>query len=172
MSPDAGRVLVITGASTGIGAATAAQAVEAGWRVVLASRSRGPLEGLAGSLGGPETVLAVPCDVTDWADQARLKAMALEAYGRVDAMFANAGLVKGSPILGGEDSPDGWREIQPEAAVQVGNPLLKKLLDPFRRNRLSLRIEQPDGDRLENDRGSFPPDHRSALEPGASAPLQ
>jgi NADP-dependent 3-hydroxy acid dehydrogenase YdfG len=111
VSAAAGRVLVITGASTGIGAATAAQAVEAGWRVVLASRSRGPLEDLAASLGAPDTALAVPCDVADWADQARLKAATLEAYGRVDAMFANAGLVKGSPILGGEDSPEQWREM-------------------------------------------------------------
>ncbi len=105
------RVLVITGASTGIGAATARAAAAQGWRVVLASRSAAPLESLAASLGGPGRALAVACDVAEWDQQARLKDAALEAFGQVDAVFANAGLVKGSPILGGEDSPGAWKEM-------------------------------------------------------------
>lgn len=108
---DAGRVLVVTGASTGIGEATARAAAGAGWRVVLAARSAGRLEDLAQSLGGPGHALAVRCDVAEWADQARLRDAALDAFGRVDAVFANAGFVKGSPILGGEDSPEAWREM-------------------------------------------------------------
>jgi NADP-dependent 3-hydroxy acid dehydrogenase YdfG len=105
------RVLVITGASTGIGAATARAAATDGWRVVLASRSADPLQALAASLGGPGRALAVACDVADWDQQATLRDKTLEAFGRVDAVFANAGLVKGSPILGGEDSPDEWKEM-------------------------------------------------------------
>jgi len=105
------RVLVITGASTGIGAATARAAATDGWRVVLASRSADPLQALAASLGGPGRALAVACDVADWDQQATLRDTTLEAFGRVDAVFANAGLVKGSPILGGEDSPDEWKEM-------------------------------------------------------------
>ena len=105
------RVLVITGASTGIGAATARAAAEDGWRVVLASRSTATLESLATALGGPRRALAVGCDVADWDQQSRLRDAALDAFGQVDAVFANAGLVKGSPILGGEDSPEAWKEM-------------------------------------------------------------
>ena len=61
-------VLVITGASTGIGAATASRAIEFGYRVVLAARSEDKLERLAGELGGQEKAMAVRCDVTSWED--------------------------------------------------------------------------------------------------------
>src|SRR5919205_3667616 len=84
-------VLVITGASTGIGAATARRAVEFGQRVVLAARSEDKLRGLADELGGDERALAVRCDVTSWPDQQALVATALERFGRLDAFLANAG---------------------------------------------------------------------------------
>src|SRR3954454_16801347 len=81
-------VFLITGASTGIGAATARQAAEAGYRLVLAARSEDKLESLAEEL--PEAI-AVRCDVTEWEDQQALVAKALDAYGRIDVAFANAG---------------------------------------------------------------------------------
>src|SRR5215218_10615543 len=84
-------VLVITGASTGIGAATAHRAVEFGHRVVLAARSEDKLRELASELGGDEKALAVRCDVTSWDDQQALVQTALDRYGRMDAYFANAG---------------------------------------------------------------------------------
>ena len=65
-------VLVITGASTGIGAATAHRAVEFGHRVVLAARSEDKLQALAEELGGDEKAIAVRCDVTSWDDQQAL----------------------------------------------------------------------------------------------------
>jgi NADP-dependent 3-hydroxy acid dehydrogenase YdfG len=77
-SPDAAKpVLLITGASSGIGAATARHAVAAGWRVVLAARSQERLQALAEELGGPSEALPVRCDVTEWDDQQRLVAEAL-----------------------------------------------------------------------------------------------
>jgi NADP-dependent 3-hydroxy acid dehydrogenase YdfG len=85
------RVLLITGASSGIGASTARHAVEAGWRVVLAARSQERLDALAQELGGPEHALAVRCDVSEWEQQQRMVERALAAFGRVDAAFANAG---------------------------------------------------------------------------------
>src|SRR5437870_3907165 len=87
----ADRVLLITGASSGIGAASARAASAAGWRVVLAARSQERLEALAEELGGAGRALPVQCDVTDWDAQQRVVAAALEAFGRIDAVFANAG---------------------------------------------------------------------------------
>src|SRR4051812_41080879 len=83
--------MVITGASTGIGAATARHAVEAGWNVVLAARSEDKLRDLVEQLGGEERALARPTDVTDFASQEALVAAALDRFGRIDAAFANAG---------------------------------------------------------------------------------
>jgi NADP-dependent 3-hydroxy acid dehydrogenase YdfG len=84
-------VFLITGASSGIGAATARQASEAGYRVVLAARSIDKLEALAKELGGEDRALAVRCDVAEWDDQEALARRTLDAFGRIDVAFANAG---------------------------------------------------------------------------------
>jgi NADP-dependent 3-hydroxy acid dehydrogenase YdfG len=84
-------VFLITGASTGIGAATARHAAEAGYRLVLAARSEDKLSGLADELGGEERAIAVRCDVTEWDDQQALVQRALDTYGRLDVAFGNAG---------------------------------------------------------------------------------
>ncbi len=102
-------VLVITGASTGIGAATATRAVEFGYRVALAARSADKLEALAEELGGPERALALRCDVTSWDDQQALVAGTLEEFGRMDAYFANAGFGAKRGFL--EESVEHWRSM-------------------------------------------------------------
>src|SRR3954464_7102554 len=83
-------VLLITGASSGIGAATA-RAAAAKYRLVLAARRLEPLEELAGELGGEERALAVQCDVAEWDQVEAMAAAAIERFGRIDAVFANAG---------------------------------------------------------------------------------
>src|SRR5215208_981694 len=102
-------VLVITGASTGIGAATAQRAVEFGHRVVLAARSEDKLGALAEELGGDEKALAVRCDVTSWDDQQALVRTALDRYGRMDAYFANAGFGAKRGFL--EESVEHWKSM-------------------------------------------------------------
>jgi NADP-dependent 3-hydroxy acid dehydrogenase YdfG len=106
--PDS-SVLVITGASSGIGTATARRAVEFGQRVVLAARSQDKLDALAEELGGPEHALAVRCDVTSWDDQQALVATALERFGRLDAFFANAGFGAKRGFL--EESVEHWKAM-------------------------------------------------------------
>jgi NADP-dependent 3-hydroxy acid dehydrogenase YdfG len=102
-------VLLITGARTGSGAATARHAAEAGWRLVLAARSEDKLDSLASELGGDPRAIAVRCDVTSWDDQEALVAAALDAFGQVDAVFANAGFGAARGFL--NESPEHWKSM-------------------------------------------------------------
>lgn len=102
-------VFLITGASSGIGAATARHAAQAGYRLVLAARSEDKLAGLAAELGGDEHALAVACDVTDFGQQEALVQRARDAFGRVDVAFANAGF--GGPRGFEKGDPEEWRQM-------------------------------------------------------------
>jgi NADP-dependent 3-hydroxy acid dehydrogenase YdfG len=99
------RVFLITGASTGIGAATARHAAEAGYRCVLAARSIEKLEALANEVGG----IAVRCDVSDWEDQQALVQRTLDEYGRIDVAFANAGF--GGARGFDKGTPEEWKDM-------------------------------------------------------------
>jgi NADP-dependent 3-hydroxy acid dehydrogenase YdfG len=102
-------VLVITGASTGIGAATARRASEFGYRVTLAARSEDKLEALREELGGEEKALARRCDVRSWDDQQALVRETLDRFGRMDAFFANAGFGAKRGFL--EESVEYWKSM-------------------------------------------------------------
>ncbi len=102
-------VLVITGASTGIGAATARRAAEFGYRVTLAARSMEQLEALSDELGGDDNALAVRCDVRSWEDQQALVWRTLDHFGRMDAFFANAGFGAKRGFLA--ESPEFWKSM-------------------------------------------------------------
>jgi NADP-dependent 3-hydroxy acid dehydrogenase YdfG len=104
-----GRVLLITGASSGIGARTARRAAEAGYRLVLGARREEKLSELAEELGGEDRAIAVRCDVTEWEDNQRIAAAATEAFGGLDAVFANAGFGAKRGFL--EESPEHWRSM-------------------------------------------------------------
>jgi NADP-dependent 3-hydroxy acid dehydrogenase YdfG len=103
------RVILITGASSGIGARTARRAAEAGYRLVLGARREEKLAELAEELGGPERAIAVHCDVTEWEDNRRIATAATETFGRLDAVFANAGFGAKRGFL--EESPEHWRSM-------------------------------------------------------------
>jgi NADP-dependent 3-hydroxy acid dehydrogenase YdfG len=125
----AGKVLLITGASSGIGAATAREAARAGWRLVLAARSLERLQTLAGELGGQDSAIAVRCDVTEWDQQQEMVSRALSAFGRIDAVFANAGFGGPRGFLSG--TPEQWREMVltnvygAALTIRAGIPALK-----------------------------------------------
>ena len=102
-------VFLITGASSGIGEATARRAVEAGYRVVLGARSVDKLEALAEELGGPERAIAVKCDVMEWPDQQALAETAIDGFGQIDVALANAGFGAKRGFL--EESPELWKSM-------------------------------------------------------------
>ena len=98
------RVLLITGASRGLGAATARLAAEAGFKVALVARKAESVAPLAAELGA-DRALALGADVGDWPDISRAVAETVGKFGRLDAAFANAGIGVGTSFFG-DDDPD------------------------------------------------------------------
>ena len=104
------KTFLITGASSGIGAATARMAVDAGYRVALAARSADKLKRLSEELGGPEKAIAIACDVASFDEQQDMVKTTLGAFGRIDVAFANAGI--GATGVGTErGDPENWRQM-------------------------------------------------------------
>jgi NADP-dependent 3-hydroxy acid dehydrogenase YdfG len=101
-------VMLITGASSGIGAATA-RAAASRYRLALAARREEELQALAEELGGEERATAIRCDVTEWDQVEAMAATALERFGRIDAVFANAGFGATRGYL--EETPEHWRSM-------------------------------------------------------------
>ena len=94
-----GKVVVITGASSGLGEATARHLAAQGATVVLGARRRERIEALAGELSaGGSAALAVQTDVTDRAQVSALVDAAMARFGRIDVMLNNAGLMPHSPL--------------------------------------------------------------------------
>ena len=104
------KVLLITGASSGIGAETARHAVAAGFRVALAARSQQKLEQLVQELGGADKALAIGCDVQSESEQKAMVAAVIEHFGRLDAVLANAGR-GGSPGGFSGADPAEWKDM-------------------------------------------------------------
>lgn len=104
------KVIVITGASSGIGEATALLLAARGAKVVLGARRPGPLEALAGRIAGSGGEAA--CAVTDVArrgDLSQLVGLALERHGKLDVLVSNAGI---GPISALDDlRVDDWEAM-------------------------------------------------------------
>jgi len=101
-----GRVAVVTGASSGIGAQTARAFAAAGATVVLAARRQDRLESLSREIG---TALPVACDVTDDGDCARLVETAVDRFGRLDILVNNAGVSDPVPAI--DEDIDQFRRV-------------------------------------------------------------
>ena len=103
-----GRTALVTGASRGIGEASARRLHAAGANVVLAARTASDIERIAGELG--ERALAVPCDVADWNTAEGAVEEAVERFQGVDVLVNNAGLIE--PIARIEDAdPAAWGTV-------------------------------------------------------------
>ena len=102
-----GKTAVVTGASSGIGEATARLLAQKGCNVALAARRENRLQDLAAELG--EGAFAVPTDVTDPAACEALVSRAVERFGSVDVLVANAGLGLYGSIPDG--NPEDWRRM-------------------------------------------------------------
>ncbi|EQD38929.1 short-chain dehydrogenase/reductase SDR, partial [mine drainage metagenome] len=104
-----GTVALVTGASSGIGEATALALAAEGAKVAIAARRLDRLEALAEKLGGTGEVLVLKTDVTDEAEVDRMVARTVAEFGRLDTLVNNAGVMLLGPIL---DAPtDEWRRM-------------------------------------------------------------
>lgn len=102
-----GKVVVITGASSGIGAATARLMAPLGCRMTLAARSVDKLDALAQSLDAD--TLVIPTDVTVPTDIQQMVDKTIEHFGRIDVMFANAGVYIPGQV--DEGDPAEWSHL-------------------------------------------------------------
>ncbi len=105
------RAILVTGASGGIGAATARAFAAAGWRVGLIGRREAALRQVAEEIAGDGPApLVLPCDVTDPAAVDRAFAAASGAWGRLDCLFNNAGVSLKSVLID-EMSVEQWQTV-------------------------------------------------------------
>lgn len=104
-----GTVALITGASSGIGEATALALAEDGASVVLAARRRDRLEQLAERIKNPDKVLVLEVDVTDEEQVNQMVDQSVERFGRLDTLVNNAGVMLLGPIHGAPT--DEWRRM-------------------------------------------------------------
>ena len=131
--------ILITGAGSGIGRATARRFLDAGWNVGLIGRRTEPLEETA---NGHANALILPCDVTDPAQVDRAFAKAVAAWGRLDVLFNNAGAVLLSKLID-EISVEEWHNV---ANVNISGMFLCARA-AFRQ----MRTQSPMGGRIINN---------------------
>jgi len=132
------RIALVTGASRGIGAATALKLAQAGAHVVAVARTVGGLEELDDSIraaGGSATL--VPGDLKDFDAIDRLAAALAERYGRLDVLVGNAGILGPlSPL--GHVQPKAWDDV---LAVNVtANWRLIRAMDPLLQRSTAARV--------------------------------
>ena len=133
------KTILITGASAGIGAATARACLDAGWRVGCVARRAAALHEMAD--GHPNAVI-LPCDVTDGAAVETAFDAFMAAAGRLDVLFNNAGTF-GRAALIDELSHDEWRQV-----IDVN---LHGMFNAARAAFARMRAQEPQGGRIINN---------------------
>ncbi|MDX6350010.1 MAG: hypothetical protein QOF84_4800 [Streptomyces sp.] len=123
-------VALITGGSTGIGAAAARQLLDQGHRVAVTGRNRDRLDRLAEDLGSPDNLLTIPGDAADNDAVEAAVASTVKEFGRLDTVVANAGFAIDGTLADGD--PAGWREmvltnvLGPALLIRAALPALKE----------------------------------------------
>lgn len=102
------KVIVVTGATSGIGEATAKKLLAEGARVVATGRAEGPLQALVAEHGATR-VSTIACDITDKTSPARIVEQAKRAFGRIDGLVNAAGILTSGDIATTTD--ERWEEI-------------------------------------------------------------
>lgn len=100
-----GKVVLITGASRGIGEAAAHEFARAGAKVALLARNGDRVAEVAGSIGA--SAIAVPCDVSRYWEVEAAVGATIETFGRLDVLVGNAGVIEPISLLA-EADPEGW----------------------------------------------------------------
>lgn len=127
------KVVVITGAGSGIGAALAKEAARSGAQLVLAGRRAEPLVAVADGLGvSARKPILVQSDVTTVEGRRLLREACMQAGGRIDILFNNAGVVRTGPLSGMEEA-----DIRAMVETNLMAPLLlsRDLLPMLRRSK-------------------------------------
>ena len=103
-----GKVVLITGASRGIGAAAAREFADAGAKVALVARGADQIADLAGEIG--ENAVAIPCDISRYWEVEQAVENCIKAFGRLDVLLNNAGVIEPVSHLA-EADPDAWGQV-------------------------------------------------------------
>ena len=122
-------VAIVTGASSGVGEATARRLADEGYRVALVARREDRLESLADELGR-DTALPVPTDVTDTDAVEAMVDAVVEAFGRIDAVVNNAGVLFGDPVAEADaEDFDDLLDVNLRGAMHVARAALPHVLE-------------------------------------------
>ncbi len=103
-----GKVVLITGASRGIGAAAAREFADAGAKVALVARGSDAIAALAGEIG--ENAVAIPCDISRYWEVEQVVENCIKAFGRLDVVINNAGVIEPVSHLADAD-PTAWSQV-------------------------------------------------------------
>jgi NAD(P)-dependent dehydrogenase (short-subunit alcohol dehydrogenase family) len=133
------KTMLVTGASSGIGQAVAELALAEGWRVGLMARREAPLQDVA---AGRETALVLPGDVTRLADCEGAVAAVAARWGRLDALFNNAGIFTAQGMID---------EIDPEDWARSVSVNLTGMFNAARAAFAQMRRQSPQGGRIVNN---------------------
>jgi len=113
------KVAIVTGAGSGIGAATAKRLARDGYRVVLVGRTREKLDNVVSEYGQADPFLVQVCDVSSAKDVEALMAATLDSFGRLDVLVNNAGVAKPGQIV--DFDQQDWEQ---QMAINAGGPFL------------------------------------------------
>jgi NAD(P)-dependent dehydrogenase (short-subunit alcohol dehydrogenase family) len=136
------KSILVTGAGSGVGRATALAFLAAGWGVALVGRRAGALEETAAMSGAAERALVLPADITDPNAVESAFAAAVERFDRLDALFNNAGAGTPAKTID-EMAIEDWRQV-----VEVNlNGAFYCARAAFRQ----MRVQRPQGGRIVNN---------------------